>query len=298
MSNYTLEYLQSAGQKYVLAALIKCRTIGEPFVTYGQIKAILQTNLNIKEIFTPKTGGVVGAMMDSILEYDPDAPLINALVTRSDGIPGKGVGSFIEKRYKKETVGDWLLLPKKQKILLVEKIRQNVRQYTHWEDIYSELYGDDLAKTLPETTSTEQDGDPGSSGQFGGGGESEDHKKLKDWVLQNPKLIGIPSSFDLAEIEYPLPSGDLVDVMFSDGINFIPVEVKSWRSSYDDMRRGIYQCVKYREVSKAKELPALVTANPILITEEKMPKLLRDRADLLKVRCQHVNVGLKEKQSK
>ncbi len=295
MASYNLDYLTDAGQKYALAALIKCKSVGEPFITYGRIAEILEDKLGVEKIFSIHPGQVVGAMMDAILEYDEEAPLINALVTRSDGIPRKGVSGYVERKYKKKTQGGWLGLSKTEKLELIEIIRKDVRQYSNWENIYETLYGDDLSETTPEIVSTEEDGDPGSSGHFGGGGESDDHKRLKDWVANNPRKIGIPTDYGIGEPEYPLPSGDRVDVMFTDGANFIPVEVKSWRSSEDDLRRGIYQCVKYREVTKAKELPVEILANPILVIETELSKTLRDRAKLLKVKYEQVRINNKNK---
>ncbi len=44
-------------------------------------------------------------------------------------------------------------------------------------------------------------------------------------------------------------------MVFSHGNSFRMVEVKSQRSNDEDFRRGIYQCVKYREIKKAEYAP-------------------------------------------
>ena len=83
--------------------------------------------------------------------------------------------------------------------------------------------------------------------------------------------------------EWPLLSGDRIDVMFSDGKSFVAVEVKSICSSPDDLRRGIYQCVKYRAVIEAQECPVTTPVRAILVSEESLPEDLQARASLLGV---------------
>ena len=53
--------------------------------------------------------------------------------------------------------------------------------------------------------------------------------------------------------EYPLPSGDKVDVTAWNKENIWHIEVKSRTSKDPDVMRGIYQCVKYAAVGKAVE---------------------------------------------
>lgn len=76
---------------------------------------------------------------------------------------------------------------------------------------------------------------------------------------------------------------------------FRAVEVKSIRSGYDDLKRGIYQCVKYREVKIAEMQPYDADVEAILVTERELPPDLLERARLLGVRhkCVAVNKQLK-----
>ena len=55
----------------------------------------------------------------------------------------------------------------------------------------------------------------------------------------------------MGEVEYLLPSGDSVDVMFSWRGQLVAVEVKSKISAVSDIFRGLFQCVKYQAVSEA-----------------------------------------------
>ena len=53
------------------------------------------------------------------------------------------------------------------------------------------------------------------------------------------------------EREYPLPSGDRLDVYFETSDCRYAIEVKPSTSPDDDITRGIFQCVKYKAVMEA-----------------------------------------------
>lgn len=94
---------------------------------------------------------------------------------------------------------------------------------------------------------------PGSRrpGVRGGIGEGAAHRTLKEYIRDNPLSVGIKRKGAKAETEKDLPSGDRIDVFFENGTSWVGVEVKSEQSSEDDIRRGLYQCVKYRAVMEA-----------------------------------------------
>ena len=50
-----------------------------------------------------------------ILEVDPKAPLINALITRPTGLPGVGVGNYFANKYKVEGYRKWSNVSAKKK---------------------------------------------------------------------------------------------------------------------------------------------------------------------------------------
>jgi hypothetical protein len=86
----------------------------------------------------------------------------------------------------------------------------------------------------------------------GSDGESEAHKKLKEFILRHPELVGAGPDWK-GFIEYPLPSLDVVDVLFKSSDGCIAVEVKSTVSDSCplDYERGIYQTIKYEALLKA-----------------------------------------------
>jgi hypothetical protein len=86
----------------------------------------------------------------------------------------------------------------------------------------------------------------------GGPAESEEHKRLKAYVLAHPTLVGAKGRLVDQRDEYCLLSGDEVDVFFAKDDEFWLVEVKSERSNEQDFIRGCYQCIKYRAVFEAQ----------------------------------------------
>jgi len=98
-------------------------------------------------------------------------------------------------------------------------------------------------------------------GGYGYGGEGSLHKSLKEYIFNNPWIIGI-HSFKQRDMEHILLSGDRLDVWFelADGSE-IAVEVKSEISSSADVLRGLFQCVKYKTILEAENLIEGVTHN-------------------------------------
>lgn len=286
MSNYTVEEICRKGSPYALSMVLRAVGSGEPFVRYKDIKAELEQRLGIKSIFTVQIGAVAGAMMDDILSADPKAPLINVLICRGDRIPGRGAGGYLARRYGEPALSDWALVPLKRKREIVEQERQKVLAYPNWRALAEKLYGDlpELNPLVPEQV---LDYEP----RHGGLPESDEHKRLKEWVLRNPERLGITPRPDYANPEEGLLSGDEVDVMFRCGGTFYVVEVKSRRSNDADFRRGIYQCIKYRAVKLAEQFPSQPRVVAMLVTESQMPKDLVDRAKLLQVEWHKVAIS-------
>lgn len=290
MSSYTVEQLENEGPRYAMAMLLKCIKEGEPFVTYGAICRELEYQLNINKIFSVHIGSVAGALMDSILEIDPEAPLINALVTRPSGLPGKGVGPYFADKYNNNKYKKWNKLAKNEQTKKVSNEREKIFRYEKWDKINKKLFGGNVASRLKSKNFTEKDGTTPSGGR-GGGPESEEHKKLKAWVAKHPRHIGLRKSFVEGDVESRMLSGDIVDVLFSDGNEFVTVEVKSTRSSIDDLERGVYQCVKYKAVKDAEHHPFSIKVRAFLVTEQDLPQKLKTRAKQLGVIWKRVSVN-------
>lgn len=291
MATYTVEQLIRDGPQYAMAMLLRCLSAGEPFVTYGAIGDELQYQLKVGKIFPTQIGHVAGSLMDRILEIEPAAPLINVLITRPDGVPGAGAGGYLADRYGERRYRNWENVSTKEKLEVVARERQKVFKYPKWGEINQKLFGHNAESKLRIIKGSEVDGRSINGMSHGGPAESDEHKKLKEWVASNPLKVGLAKSFGKGTVEAPLLSGDTIDVLFSDGNDHVVVEVKSCRSNDDDLRRGIYQCVKYRAVKEAEHAPNKVNVRALLVGERKLNAILMSRARSLKVKylCVAVN---------
>jgi hypothetical protein len=291
MPSYTVKQLSDKGPPFAMALLLKSLQEGRPFVTYREIGYELEQQLGIKRIFSTQIGHVAGSLMDQILVINPEAPLINTLVTHADGLPGKGVGGYFATRYGVESYRNWDALDKNTKRDLVMRERDEVFRYDKWRLLNKQLFGPNAINRLMPKEYKEQDGQTPSGTGYGEAAESEEHKKLKKWVSENPNELGLKNTFGNGTTESLLLSGDKVDVLFSCGNEFVTAEVKSIKSSDDDFERGIYQCVKYRSVKEAEQKPYLASVRSLLVTERELSNALKARAKQLGINwiCVSVN---------
>ena len=115
-------------------------------------------------------------------------------------------------------------------------------------------------------------------------GEGQDHRRLKEFIADNPQVVGLPAGLK-GMLEYALPSGDCVDVLFQNGDAWVAIEVKGKHSPEADVVRGIFQCIKYQAVVEAyqtsQQLPP--AARAILVLETPLPARLISLKDLLGV---------------
>lgn len=181
---------------------------------------------------------VLGCIGTTILELsnqkNEDIPPIQCLViNKSTKLPGEGIGWFISK-------ADFKKLDTKQKRIVVNGQLSKVYSYPCWLELL-----DELGLNPPDFPA------PIMKKSIGTGGEGEAHKQLKEFVANNPTVVGLPLSCPKGEAEFNLHSGDSVDVVFSWRNELIAVEVKSGNSDMGDIHRGLYQCVKYQAVLEA-----------------------------------------------
>lgn len=117
------------------------------------------------------------------------------------------------------------------------------------------------------------------------GGESKEHKMLKEYISKNPQLIGLNPNTNKGILEYKLPSSDAVDVIFNQANMKIAVEVKSKISDTSDILRGLFQCVKYKYLIEAEQAISdqMPNSRVILVLENTFPKELTFIKKLLNV---------------
>lgn len=181
---------------------------------------------------------VLGCIGTTILELskqkNEDIPPIQCLViNKATKLPGEGFGWFISE-------ADFKKLDTKQKRIVVNGQLSEIYSYPRWLELLDELSLNPPSFPAPIKKKSK-----------GGGGEGEAHKKLKEFVANNPVVVGLPLSCPKGEVEFNLHSGDSVDVVFTWRNEIIAAEVKSFISDVGDIHRGLYQCVKYQAVLEA-----------------------------------------------
>lgn len=198
-------------------------------------------------------------------------PIQCLVVNKSTGLPGEGIGWFLVKKEEFAT------LPLRQKRAIVEAELQHVFSYPRWQEVLQAL---ELEAVTSDFTSFVNK----ASGGFGGG-ESDEHKALKAYVAQNPKVIGLGANTPVGTTEYLLPSGDCLDVSFGGKKIWVAAEVKSSVSAEGDIVRGLFQCVKYRAVMEAVLLTESRPQNvrALLVLESKFPESLIPLRNMLGV---------------
>lgn len=217
--------------------------------------------------------GSIGQTLQEIsVEWKDEIPPINCLViNKNTGLPGEGIGWFITD---KNSFGK---LPRKQQRAIIDIELHKIYAYPRWRDVLKYLgleYKENrdyspLLNTL--------------SKQRHGSGESPFHKQFKEFVSNNPQILGLPKSVGIGKLEQNLPSGDIADVLFIHGKDWIIAEVKSRISDTADIYRGLYQCVKYQAVVEAyqTEKGFQPSCRVALVLENEFPVELIELKNLL-----------------
>ena len=210
--------------------------------------------------------GSVGHALNALAaEWGHDVPPIQCLVVnKNTGLPGEGIGWFITKKNDKD---EFRKLPRRQQRIRVEVELQKVFSYKKWLNVLR-AFGLKPSSAYPDFSSVVK-----KASKFQARGESDHHKKLKRFVAEHPKIIQLPLRTPHGKIEYDLPSGDKIDVLFVRNDEWIGVEVKSNISPEADIVRGIFQCVKYRAVIRAYQASQALpqSARAVLVLGGKLP---------------------------
>ena len=272
----------------VLPLLVAYANAAEP-VTYGKLseEAVRRKwSHYVMPLAYRYVAGAIGfALEETEKEWGEPIPPINALVVNeATGLPGKGVDLFL-RSYLRQT-GSNKTLTQAQRQSIVEEIHKDIFNYSGWSRLLKH-YG--LPSPLKLLTKRKKK--PKHTYSWSNEGESQEHKDLKRYILKNPDCVGVPETA-IGTAEYLLPSGDKIDVHFEDGDWDIAVVVKSVRSNDDDLKRGIFQCVKYREILRALRRTEgfIPQVRSLLITERELSGGLKEIASTLKVRWVVMNL--------
>jgi len=126
----------------------------------------------------------------------------------------------------------------------------------------------------------------GKSTSWGGhnqGGESEEHKRLKEYVASDPSHVLKETGLKTLKIEYPFPSGDRADIVLKDVFGkIIGVEIE--RTVDEDSIVGILQAIKYRYMVAVTEGVSFLETRSFLIAHS-ITKVAKNICDKYDVEC-------------
>lgn len=251
-------------------------------------------------------GAVGNALLEMGEEFGGEIPPLNALVVAKTGaeagLPSKGCNGYLEKFLDRKIAFKRLSVENKRAI--VEEVHDAIFRYRHWDDVqnyfrdvigrYPDLAPFDgrfltitrLTETRPKRAPKDVPWDfvPKRPFQEPRKPESPEHKALKLYIAAHPEVIGLPKGTKY-EFEKTLGSGDRADVCFSVKDKFVIAEIKSEISPEDDIRKGVFQCIKYRAVIRAHQKLKRVIPNgeAVLVVGKKMSAEARQLAADLSV---------------
>ena len=238
-------------------------------ITYGEAKQRLEAEIGFSYIDPRRVGIPAGALMSDIQnkwsekkkkKWPEKCPLLNILlVQQKTRLPGDGAGPFMA-RYLNDR--DLTTKEPKRWRVACKKIAMDVYAFEDWDQVYHHTFDEHL----PILKGKEKDGI-----RHNRKGEGENHRNLRMWVKNNPGKIKKSYKNFKSDTEVVLYSADRVDVVYYDRNRnmTVAVEVKSCDSNDEDLRRGIFQCIKYRAVMKAMDSEPKVDA--LLVTQKDLP---------------------------
>jgi len=228
----------TAKAREVLPWLVKYAEAGKR-VEYGVLgKAVgVNPHTELKHIL-----GIIG---DALEKSNPNIPRIQLIVINNrDGVVGnQGLGWLVPK----ERIPS---LSQEEKELLCKGSQDKVFEWRDWGEILVKCQLEPLLLGAPLETLLEE---TAASIPYGGG-EGEDHRILKEYVKAYPGCVDLKQRFTHRSTESMLLSGDEMDVFFESPTELVCIEVKGKKSCQADIRRGIFQCVKYRAVLEAQQV--------------------------------------------
>ncbi len=230
-----------------------------------------------------KIGDICAALRS---ETDTDVPPLNAIIINDTSrLPSYGVDFYLST-YLGMRSRDMSRLSDAARDAYAGQIMQQVFDYSGWKEVANHL-GIRITEVLEKVKVPDLDEaiDLTDSRDFASGPESEAHQKLKEWVAARFELFRKYGSFEPGDTEYPLSSGDRLDVYFSNGTSRLAVEIKSRDAPEAEVKRGIYQCVKYRATLRAMQTAAFVPPNAqaVLVLDRNPSEIVARLAHLLLV---------------
>lgn len=274
----TNENLASEKATKALMRWLVAAALDNSFLTYGEAKERLEKEVGFERIARAgRTGLTAGTMIDRVLAIDPEAPLLNVLlVERATELPSGGAGGYLAKRYKqprvrRENAKDrYPNLWRRTFDLAAGHVYSTSEK--EWQRLFEAAFGEPLTpREIEEDRNRRKKGEEDDGLRYSRKGEGPNHKALRLWVCANPGSIRRRFFSAVTETEVVLDSADRVDAVFNLKDEVVAVEVKSRDSNLIDLRRGVFQCIKYRAVLDAMDIRESDTVSAMLVHEGKLP---------------------------
>ena len=229
-----------------------------------------------------RTLGVVGDLLETVKipNWNKHIPIIQAMiVSKSTKLPSYGLRAFVP---------GYDNLPKNEQKAFVISEREKILNFgENWLEVLKAL-------NINYSEKSHHNKKGKLYNPFGSEGSPE-HIRVKEYIKEKHHLLGYKGKEEGIE-EYPLLSGDKIDVVFRDNDTIYAYEAKSIRSNLDDIERGIFQCVKYKNVIEAEtKVGARETKKVIcsLVIETELPKKLQEYCQTLGIKYYVVSVNKK-----
>ncbi|WP_207179315.1 hypothetical protein [Methylobacterium indicum] len=217
----------------ILPILVRQAEANEP-ISYGRLA--LEAGMPNPRNLNHPLGRIGGALLAIGKKWREEVPHIQSLVINSTTrVPGEGFDGFLAAR-------GYVDLALEEKRPFLKEYWSKIFAYPWWGEVLEEC-------ELERTQGGLEDVLDGAAGL--GVGEGPEHARLKEFIRKNPDVVGLTNVGAPGRSEYPLPSGDSVDLMFTSKGRSHAVEVKPSNAGYADLARGLFQCVKYRAVLTA-----------------------------------------------
>ena len=255
-------------------------------ITYGEWDDVIVRRGLGAHVMAVQYGYPAGVIGDACEAYAKEigvsVPQINLMVVnQKTRVPGRGANSYFRRFcahfLDRDVNPDQLRIPDKR--ALIDRAQEEIFDFPSWGEV---LEACGLAETKAPRSRPKRRR-PRRSG-WKTGPESEAHKSLKQQIADAPAMVGLKTDENGVQ-EHPLWSGDRLDVYFKRAA--VGVEVKTSHAGFDEIHRGIFQCVKYKAVLRAQQIHGrrIPTADCLLALGGALPEELQEIVTLFRVRC-------------
>jgi hypothetical protein len=170
-------------------------------------------------------------------------PDITSIVTNRDGKTA-GRGAFRSNK----TILD---KSKKDQIEWLKVRRKDVFRFRRWPEVLAYLGIAPMSDLSTSRARLESFSARASQAS----GESPEHLSLKNWVASNAKVLArTEGEIEEVKTEFIFWSLDRLDVYIRTTTEWVGIEVKPTTAKPDEVRRGLYQVVKYSALLQAELL--------------------------------------------